>query len=328
VAQESAGILARKVSQRYKTKDLAPTLTIFRCFMKMYISVFLCSLSIPHATYAQQTPVPSNTTAGGTAAAPKEQNAAPESKHESAPVSFAAALNLYNGGQISAAAHAFEGIIQHGGADVPVSYAWLARADLRQFNVAEAEAAARKSLELAPNLPTAHAALGEVYFRQAKFAEAEAEFLVPLKAGIADPRAYLGLARLSWASSYFKHAKQLIDKARALDPRDVDIAAQWLRTQPRAEQMKLLQGQLANSPKIGPLEKDKDAHQLKELQEQQEHPAPNCRMVSMVASTEAPFENLAKDAQRLQGLGLSAWMSGTSCGARAAECRTSTRRMR
>jgi predicted aspartyl protease len=279
--------------------------------MKFHIAVFLCTLSISRPASAQQTQVPPSAPSDGTARTSKEPKAAPETKPASAPSSFAEALNLYNAGRISAAAHEFERIIQHGGADVPTSYAWLARADLGQFNVVEAEAAARKSLELSPNLATAHAAMGEVYFRQAKFAEAEVEFLTPLKAGIPDPRAYLGLARLSWASSYYKHAKQLIDKAHALDPRDPDITVQWMRTQPRVQRMKLLQGQLAADPKMDEREKETELGELKKLEEQQAHPAPSCRMTSAVSSTEAPFENLAKGAQQLQGLGLKVMVNGT-----------------
>ena len=56
-------------------------------------------------------------------------------------------------------------------------------------------------------------ALGEVYFRQGKLPEAEKEFVTLVKDQTDNARAYLGMARISEATSFHKHANDLIGNA-------------------------------------------------------------------------------------------------------------------
>jgi tetratricopeptide (TPR) repeat protein len=223
---------------------------------------------------------------------------------------FDIAMGLYRKGDAAGAATAFQTLVTQGGEGVAKGYAWLARSDLRLHKVADAETAARKSVELEPNLPTGHSALGEVYFRQGKFPDAEREFLVPLKAGITDPRAYLGEARLSWASSYYKHAKHLIDKAHALDPRDPDIAEYWMDTLSRAERIKFLQEWLASDQKKDESERLGMQAYLSVLLDREARPAAACRLATKVTATELPLESLMIDAQKFRGFGLKVNVNG------------------
>jgi len=195
-------------------------------------------LLIPGVAFGQQAASPSSANSGKTAV---ENGPSPATAQKAAPLSpFETAMILYRSREFAGAAAALDQISQSGDADSAKAFAWLARTDLRMGKIAEAEAAAQKALAISANLPTGHAALGEVYFRQGKFADAEKEFLTPLKAGVADPRAYLGEGRLSWASSNQIHGKKLIDKAHALDPQDPEIRAWWLSTLSRSERVAYL----------------------------------------------------------------------------------------
>lgn len=235
------------------------------------------------------------------ATAPQAVNASP----------MESAVGLYRSQEFSDAATAFGQIGQMGGADSPAAFAWLARADLKLSKLGEAEAAARKALSLSANLPTGHSALGEVYFREGKFADAEREFLTPLKAGIPDPRAYFGEARLSWMTANRNHCKKLIEKAHALDPQDPEIKAWWIRTLSRPNGFVVMgkDSPRANStdlqpkPTSGGASEEPDGHAS---------PEPSCRLVAPVTSTETPLERLMLNAQYFRGLGLAVKLNGTS----------------
>ena len=140
-----------------------------------------------------------------------------------------AANQLYREGKFEAAAQAFNAIISADDQSV-LAYVGLARVYLALRKPDEAATAAAKAVKLKPELDAVHVALGEVYFRQGKMAEAENELTPLLKANTKDARAYLGLARLYHAASYYLHAKIQIDRARELDPGDPDIERTWRRT--------------------------------------------------------------------------------------------------
>lgn len=284
----------------------------------MNLRILLCAalLLILRPAYAQQ-PTPAQPPATDAAkpraaAEPSSATAKPNPPASPALSPFDGALALYNKGQFAVALLAFQSLAQANGDDAAKSYAWLARTDLRLSKVPEAEQAARKSLDLVPNLPTGHSALGEVYFRQGKFADAEREFLTPLRAGVPDSRAFWGEARLSRASSNYKHAKSLIDKAHALDPHDREIERDWFATLTRAERIKVLQARLNSSDPLDPTDKKRTEDHLAFLQGQESRPAAPCHLATTVTSTELPLERLMLDATKLRGYGLNVKVNGTS----------------
>ena len=214
-----------------------------------------------------------------------------------------AAMGLYREAKYEEAAAAFGQVAQSDIANAPKALAWQARADLKLGRVSDAEICVQKALSLAENLPTVRVALGEVYFRQGKFYEAEKEFLVPLKAGITAPRAYLGEARIAWSASNYKHAKQLIDKAHALDSQDPDIARLWFSTLSQAERA----ASMATASKPGSRGTRDSPNTTLDIPSDHQ-----CRLLTPVASTEAALENLMIDAQSLRGFGLSVKVNGNS----------------
>ena len=178
--------------------------------------------------------------------------------------------------------------------------------------MAEAEAAAQKSLTLSENLPTGHSALGEVYFRQGRFPEAERQFLTPLKAGIPDPRAYYGEARLGWISSNYKHGKQLIDKTHALAPEDTEVQAFWRMTLPRNAQTDDPVANLHGDSAANLGAKDKPVEPLKISEGDGAARETACRLVTTATSTEAPLERLMLNYEFFRGFGLKVAVNGTA----------------
>src|ERR1700691_3786351 len=112
-----------------------------------------------------------------------------------------------------AAVTAYSAIISAGGPDLVLAYTGLARVYLRQEKVSEAFAAATSAVALTPGKTPAITALGEVYFRQGKLKEAEDSFVNPLKACDIDARSYLGLSKISRATSNHKRGKDFVTRA-------------------------------------------------------------------------------------------------------------------
>jgi len=67
-----------------------------------------------------------------------------------------------------------------------------------------------------------------------------------INSGHADARAYLGLARMSTATTLYEQAKREIDKAHALDPSDPDIQLYWIRSLGPSEQVAYLEDYLSH----------------------------------------------------------------------------------
>jgi tetratricopeptide (TPR) repeat protein len=216
---------------------------------------------------------------------------------------FALGLQLYRSENYPGALEQFTAAGASGPGDKAASYAWAARAALRLKHPEEAAADAAKALELNKNLFTAKSAMGEVYFRQGKFPEAEQAFREILAAKIPDPRSYLGLARLYWATSNHKTAKALIDAAHSLDDKDPDIFWEWVRTLGRQERLTALKERLAAG--IDDPEQNAEAQSLVAVLEAQgQNSSRACKLTTNVESTETPLEPLAFDPKHLRGYGL------------------------
>ncbi len=149
------------------------------------------------------------------------------------------ALRHYRRGRFDDAAAKYGAILKQY-PNFAEAYAGVARCYLKQEKIQEAYESAAKAVKTAPDSQAAHVALGEVYFRQGKMHDAEDEFLKVVNSVAPEARAYLGLARVSSAISMHARARQMLEKAYALDPDDPEILWRWLNTLEPAERVKAL----------------------------------------------------------------------------------------
>ncbi|HZU42267.1 MAG TPA: aspartyl protease family protein [Terriglobales bacterium] len=227
-----------------------------------------------------------------------------------APVSlFADALQLYRTGKFDAALEKYTAALKadpHSAA----AYAGMARVYLKQQKVKEAYEAVATGLQGDPNSATLKTALGEVYFRQGKIPEAEHEFVKVINSGVSDPRAYLGAARVRSAVSMHQSAKEMIDKAHALDPADPDIRRFWFLTLKRSDYIRELEGYLAGATNDDADERERMSQALELLKAEQEHPERKCQAVNKPASMEDDLVQLLIDPRHLRGYGLNVKFNG------------------
>jgi Flp pilus assembly protein TadD len=225
-------------------------------------------------------------------------------------VSLQDAQHFFRTGKFDAAIQAYTQL--ETGPQAVFAYTGLTRAYLRKKDPNDAYAAAAKAVEIAPNVPDAKVAMGEAYFRQGKIPEAEAQFVSVINSGAENARAYLGLARVSQTISLYHREKQMIDKARELDPADPDITRFWMGTLTLAERIKALQSYLAQETDDDDEARTALQRQLIILQGEPTVPAHQCRMVSKISSTTTDLIELLDSPTRLRGYGLNVKFNGTS----------------
>ena len=219
------------------------------------------------------------------------------------------ALRLYRTGKLDDAIQAYKQL--GNGPQAALAYAGLTRVYLRKKDPQDAYAAAAKAAEIAPNLPDVEVARGEALFRQGKIPEAEARFVAVINSGAENARAYLGLARVSQVISLFRREKQMIDKARELDPADPDVTRFWMGTLTLGERIKALRDYLAQDTDDDVEARTALERQLITLQGLPTVPAHQCRMVSKINSTTADLVELLDSPTRLRGYGLAVKFNGT-----------------
>ena len=274
-------------------------LLFLSCLLSFAVSLRSSCAQVPNS--APTSPVP----AAATAAAP---TAAPISPRASA---FAKAQQFYRVGKLGDAENEYKALLQ-GDPRSALAYVGLVRVYLKQKRLADASAAAAKAVELAPPLSAVHVAMGEVYFRQAKMAQAEKEFLTEVKRSTRDARAYLGMAELYAAFSFYKSAKQMIDRAHELDPEDPDIRKVWMRTLRLEEKIKALQAYLAGETNDDSEERGYLENELTLLQDRMNQPSRSCLPRTKIRSTSINLETLWFSPQHIRGAGLTAKLNGTS----------------
>jgi tetratricopeptide (TPR) repeat protein len=280
----------------------------------VFILVFLTTVAKAQDATPEQAPVPggradnaakSQPEPGKNDERPKPSTLASSATPKPKPATpFLEGMELYRNEEFTSALSKYMEASNSGSGDTAAAYAWLARVELRKRQPEDAEAAARKALELNKDLPTAQSAMGEVYYREGKFPEAEDVFRKILLAKIDDPRASLGLARIYWATANHKYAKALIDHAHALDHRDPDIFWEWFGTLNRKERLEALKSRLAAGGGDDAEEQIGMQSMVAVLEDRERKPERQCKLVNKVESTEAKLESLLYDAKRLRGFGL------------------------
>jgi tetratricopeptide (TPR) repeat protein len=223
---------------------------------------------------------------------------------------LASAILFYRSGNYDEASRDYNALIS-AGSNPSLANAGLARVLLKQEKLAEALTAANKAVALDPSNPLTHIALGEVYFRSGKILEAEAEFLPIVKSGEGYARAYLGEARVSWASSYYKQAKRLVEVAHNLDSADPDIRSFWIQTIFLEAKTKKAQEKIEEKDTIESDKREQGGKILETLSGTQMDRR-SCRPVSKVDSLELPFEMLLNDPKTYRAVGLQVGINGAS----------------
>ncbi len=245
---------------------------------------------------------------GPTAAQPPATNAAAVSvesaKNSAEPASpLTAAAELYRNGKLGEAEAAYRAILQSEPKSA-TAYVGLFRVLMRQKRQADAASALVKAGELAPNSEAVRTAQGELHFRQGRIQEAQADFTPLVKAGTREARAYLGLGRVYWASSYYQHGKLMFDKAHERDPNDPEIRKYWLFTLTRKERIQELKGYLSIASSDDEDEREHLQSSLVEMKEDEEESSTGCRLAGNPAETHMSLERLMYGATRVRGYGL------------------------
>jgi len=222
------------------------------------------------------------------------------------PAPIVEAQKLLRSGKVTESEAAYNAILKEDPKSA-FAYVGLTRVYLQERRVTDADAAAAKASELAPQLDAAKVALAEVRFREGRIPEAQ-DLVTPLvKANTAEARAYFCLGKIYWASSYYQHGKLLLDLAHQKDADDPEILVRWLTTLPAKEKVVVLKG---NSEAEG-----KNHSEEGEGQDTNAEPEggnrKGCRLVSTATESHQEMERLLYGAQRIRGYGLNVDINGT-----------------
>ena len=193
-----------------------------------------------------------------------------------------------------------------------IALAWLARTNLHLHKIEEAEQAARKAIEVAPNSAAAQSAMAEVLFRQANFTEAEDILKKLVKLQTSEARVYLALSRLYTVTGNYKAAKTCMDLAHKLDEEDPDIYAEWVDTLPRSERLEEWKKRLANGIYEDERERGYLLSAVTVLEDEARQSERSCKLVEKKLPMETKFESLLVDAKTLRGYGLAVKINDTS----------------
>ena len=213
---------------------------------------------------------------------------------------FGQAMELYREHELPKAAAKFKDATELSSSDA-AALAWLARLQLMLWDPGGAAVSADKAIRLDRNLPTAQSAMAEVFYRQGKLAEAQEIFRAIVLADKPDARAYLGLAKIHWATGNYKSAKQVIDHAHNLDPKDPEIFWRWYATLGVPEQRTALLEALASVSNPGANQTAQLKRAVDVLDEREKRPPSGCKLVSPVSSTEIQMGMLSNGPNNWHG---------------------------
>jgi tetratricopeptide (TPR) repeat protein len=216
---------------------------------------------------------------------------------------------LYRQGHFDEAAQKYKQLLQVQPKSAE-AYAGLTRVYLKQKKVQLANDTSSLGLRVVDSAPM-HVALGEVFFREGKLPEAESEWLNAVNSDHANARAYLGLARLSTATTQYKQAKTEIDKAHALDPSDPDIELHWVKSLKPSEQLPYLENYFSHENNASAVEQVDLQSYVEFLKARLKSPAHNCRLATELTSAEAdPLAITLERTTEIRGYGLAVALNG------------------
>lgn len=145
-------------------------------------------------------------------------------------------------------------------------------------------------------------ALGNASFRVGKMQQAEKAYRAALSFDPSNAKAYLGLFELFNAYSDFAHARDALNRAHALEPKDPDVEVAWLSTLPRRQRAAALKEYLAEAHGNVEDEKLKDyLHYLETTADQVVHP---CTLTTTSQDTESKLKRIHDSDLQTEGLGV------------------------
>jgi len=277
---------------------LLPRLSV-RCLL---VILFLCLLPPCGATAPQSTPSEQSSATAPTTTSKSAQADSGTQPQAASVDALSEAKALYRKGNLDGALQKYQQVLT----EQPKSaeaYAGLTRVYLKKKDVQQASDTINKALPVADS-PALHVVLGEVYFRQGKLHEAENEWLNVANSGSRDPRVYLGLAKVRWASSMYKTARALIDKAQELGPGDPEIRLLSAGKLSRRDRIKLLEEYLARENNEDAETRANIQHYLDYLRARAKQQHGACHLASTTATTETPMIRLMSDPNHIRGYGL------------------------
>ncbi len=218
------------------------------------------------------------------------------------------AQHLLRTGKFDEALQKYQQILQAQPKSVD-AYVGITRSYLKLGKVEEAQQTVAKAKDVVVS-SSLQVVEGEVEFRQGRIGDAEKRWASVINGGNAEPRAYLGLARVRAAIGMHRTAKATIDRAHALDPQDPDIQRFWIDTLNREARVKYLELYLA-----GENDEDTDGRKdtqiyLDYLKAREKDPDRRCHLANKVTSTETPLVAQLLDPQHLRSYALTVALNG------------------
>jgi tetratricopeptide (TPR) repeat protein len=228
---------------------------------------------------------------------------ASDTKVSTDPPELSAANQLYQAGRFAEAAEKYQSILQADPKLVPAQTG-LIRSLLREQKIDESYAAANSALAAQPNSAPLLAAMGDVEFRRAQMAEAETSYRKAVDADSRGVRAYLGLARLYRAYSFYGQAYEQLKRAHQIAPNDPEVQRRWFNQLPRRERIAALEAHLAGPHPDDPQETQALQHYLEYLKATVDKPVHACKLTSKVEQTDTKLEAMRRDPQHVISSGL------------------------
>lgn len=186
----------------------------------------------------------------------------------------------------------------------PELTAGLVQALLRQQKAQEAADTVQAALTASPNTAALITLRGEVEYRQGFPWLAAKSANDSVKLDPCNPQTLLLLANLARISSLYAFSQRQLLTAHRLDPEDPEIRSEWMGTLPIKQRISELEAYLAQ-----PSGHDEDDlrhmnQYLERLRKLALEPHKPCRLVSSVAATDIPFQNMMRDATHVRAFGL------------------------
>ena len=214
------------------------------------------------------------------------------------------AEQLFRSGKFAEAEAAYRQVLTDNPAQVAAQVG-LVRSILREQKIDDALEHVNSALMAQPNSAALLATKGDVQFRLGEMAAAETSYRAAQRNDPKDFRAYLGLAHLYSAYSFYRKAYDELQTAHAIAPDNIEVQRLWLEMLPRKERLAALRAYLAGPHPDNEEETRWMQERLAFLEATEDTPVHACKLVSKVDQTETKLD-LMRDPNRIRGIGLAA----------------------
>jgi len=214
-----------------------------------------------------------------------------------------AADQLYKAGKFAEAAEKYKALLKID-PKLVAAEAGLIESLLREQKIDDASSEAVKALAAQPNSAVLLATMGDVQFRLGEMTEAETSYHKALQIDPRELRAYLGLARIYRAYSFYRHAYDALKAAHQIAPDDPEVQRWWLSRLSRRERIAAIEAYLAGPHPDDAEETEHMRRYLEFLKATVDKPVHACRLVSKVEQTDTKLERMLRDPRHIAGFGL------------------------